>query len=112
LLSHPKVGASWEGLVVEQLAAVVGPRPLYFWGTQRGAELDVLTVIDGRSIGVEVKRSSQPRVTPSMRSALADLDLHRLVVAYAGPDRFPLAERVEAVPVAELLTGGLDVLAG
>lgn len=103
LESHPKVGASFEGLVVEELARIVSPAPLYFWRTQHGAELDVYTEIDGRRIGVEVKRTTAPRVTPSIRHAIADLDLDHVVVAHAGRDTFPLAERVTAVPAPQLV---------
>jgi hypothetical protein len=49
-----------------------------------------------------------PRATPSMRHALADLDLDRLVVVHAGDDAFPLAERIDAVPAARLLVDGWD----
>lgn len=112
LMNHPKLGASWEGLAVEQIMMMVAPRPVYFWATQTGAELDMFTVIDGRNIGIEIKRADSPRVTPSMRHALVDLDLHRLVIAYPGPDRVLLADRIEAVPLADLLTGGIDTLIG
>jgi uncharacterized protein len=111
LLSHPKMGASWEGLVVEQLLLAL-PGPWWFWGTQAGAELDILTSLDGRQLGVEVKRTSAPKVTPSMRTALADLGPHRLLVAYPGADRFPLADRIEAVPAADLLTDPVGELSG
>lgn len=111
LLSHPKVGASWEGFVIEQLAMQL-TAPLYFWGTQSGAELDLFTVLDGHNVGVEIKRTDAPRVTPSMRHAVADLDLHRLVVVHPGTDRFPLSNRIEAVPATDLLLDAGSVLAG
>lgn len=109
LLNHPKVGASWEGLVIEQIA-LDSDSPIYFWGTQSGAELDLFTVRDGRNIGIEIKRTDTPRVTPSMRSALTDLGLDVLLVAHPGQDRFRLSERTWAVPAVELLTDGLDTI--
>lgn len=101
LLGHPKVGASWEGFVIEQLL-MLDVRDPWFWGTSSGAEIDLLVELGGQRVGIEVKRSDQPRVTPSMRSALADLGLDRLIVVHAGTQRFQLAENVEALPAREL----------
>ena len=63
---------------------------------------------DGRNIGVEIKRTDTPRVTPSMRSALSDLQLDALIVVYPGPDRFPLGPSIEAIAAGEFLESGLD----
>jgi uncharacterized protein len=57
----------------------------------------------GRRVGVECKRSAAPTLTPSMRIALTDLKLDRIVVVYPGDRRFPLGDSVEAVPLAELV---------
>jgi uncharacterized protein len=107
LLGHPKVGASWEGYVVEQLLMLDDVSSPYFWATHAGAELDLVATIRGKQVGVEIKRTAQPKLTPSIRSALADLDLDRIVVVHAGEHRFPLAEKVEAVPAPEVLMSGL-----
>ncbi len=102
LEGHPKVGASWEGYAVEEVLKALRPDEAYYWATHNGAELDLLLFQAGRRIGVEFKRSSSPTLTPSMRIALADLRLDRLMVVYPGERRFPLADRVEAVPLAEI----------
>lgn len=106
LLSHPKCGASWEGYVIEEIFKEVRPEQAYFWATHQGAELDLLLWKGGRRYGVEIKRADAPRVTPSMRIALHDLDLERLVVLYPGSRTYALAERVDAVPMHEFVTGG------
>ncbi len=102
MLSHPACGASWEGYVIEEAIRAVSPDEAYFWATHNGAELDLLLVKDGRRIGIECKRSDAPRLTPSMRTSLVDLELDRLVVIYPGTRRYPLAEGVEVVPLVEL----------
>jgi hypothetical protein len=106
LLTHPKCGASWEGYAVEEAIKLIQPDEAYFWATHGGAELDLLLFIEGRRLGIEVKRMDAPRLTPSMRVALEDLALDRLVVLYPGERRYPLAERVEAVPLAAFLGEG------
>ena len=101
---HPKLGASWEGMVLEQLLARFGDATAAFWATHSGAEVDLRLEIDGRIIGFEIKRTDRPSTTKSMHSALADLELDHLVVAHAGRHRFPLAGRITAVGAADLLT--------
>lgn len=104
LLAHPKCGASWEGFVVEEMIRRTDPDEAYFWATHAGAELDLLLLKDGRRIGIEIKHMDAPRLTPSMRIALADLRLDRLFVVYPGDKRYPLADNVEVIPVHELAT--------
>lgn len=57
---------------------------------------------DGRRLGFEFKFSDTPRLTPSMHSALEHLRLDDLYVVHAGRDRFPLAERIAALPLADV----------
>lgn len=102
LLNHPACGASWEGYAIEEAIRVVSPDEAYFWATHNGAELDLLLVKNGLRIGIECKRSDAPRLTPSMRTSLTDLELDRLVVIYPGVRRYSLAEGVEVLPLVEL----------
>ena len=105
LASHPKVGASWEGFLLETVVALLGARDdqCYFWATHAGAELDLL-VVDGQlRRGFEFKRTAAPTVTPSMRSALRDLNLDRLDVVHAGAESFRLAPRVYATAASRMM---------
>ena len=104
LLSHPKVGASWEGYAIEETLKLVRPEGAYFWATHTGAELDLLLVARGRRYGVEVKFQDAPRLTPSMRIALADLRLQHLTVVYPGDLRYELDRHVTVVPLIDLAT--------
>jgi len=110
LLTHPKVGASWEGFVVEQVLRHVPHDEAYFWGTHQGAELDLLLRRGDRLYGVECKRIDAPRVTRSIRVALDDLGLERVAIVYPGDKRFELDSRVEAVPLT-LLAERIDPFA-
>lgn len=102
LQTHPKSGASWEGYVVEETLKAFAPDEAYYWATHGGAELDLLLLKDGRRIGVECKRVDAPRLTPSMRAALEDLELERLFVIYPGSLAYPVADKVMAVPLTSL----------
>ena len=102
MASHPKLGASWEGFVIEQILALEPHDEAAFWATHQGAEMDLILRRGDRLLGVECKRADAPRMTPSIRIALEDLGLERVVVVYPGDTRYAIADRVEAVPLAAL----------
>lgn len=101
LLDHPRSGASWEGFAIEQVIRILRAEPgeIFFWRTHSGAELDLLFVQGRRRWGFEFKRSPTPGLTSSMRTAISDLGLNRLVVIHPGTRRYSLGNRTEAVPL-------------
>ncbi|MCA9737070.1 MAG: DUF4143 domain-containing protein, partial [Gemmatimonadetes bacterium] len=97
---HPQVGASWESFALCNVMERLGTRwgeDAFFWGTHGGAEIDLVVIRGPRRVGFEVKRTTAPTVTPSMRIALDDLGLERIDVLHAGTDTYPLGERIRAV---------------
>ncbi len=105
LEGHPKLGASWEGFVIQQVIRQLGAKAgeCFFWATHAGAELDLFVIRGRQRLGFEVKRTSSPSMTPSIRNALADLKLRRLDVIHAGEETFLLDENVRAVAIVRLL---------
>lgn len=79
------------------------PEQCYFWRTHGGVELDLFVTGGRRRLGFEFKRTTAPSLTPSMRSALEDLQLTRLDIVHAGRETFPLHKRVRAVAASRLL---------
>lgn len=97
---HPQVGASWEWFAISNLVERIGARwgeDTFFWATYAGAEIDLVVMRGNRRLGFEVKRTSAPSVTPSMRIALQDLRLEWIDVLHAGRETFPLADGIRAV---------------
>lgn len=111
LEGHPKAGASWEGFALHEVCLRLGARDdqCHFWATHAGAELDLLIVAGRRRLGFEFKLSDAPSVTPSMRSALADLGVESIDVVHAGKDTYSLAPKVRALALSRL-TKDLAVL--
>jgi len=105
LEGHPKVGASWEGFVLEQVIHRLAVRvdECFFWATHGGAELDLLVVRGQRRMGFEIKRTTSPQITPSMRYALSDLNLRSLDLIHAGESTFPMDKEIRAVAFTRLL---------
>ena len=105
LVTHPHCGASWEGFALEQVLRIAKPDEAFFWATHQGAELDLLMLRGRQRIGVEFKRADAPKVTPSMRIAMADLKLDVLYVVHPGLHRYNMADGIEAVPLWAVLPG-------
>ncbi len=104
LLSHPVLGASWEGFCIENLlccapANVQG----YFYRTSAGAEIDLLLVWPGGELwAIEIKRSLTPKLERGFHIACEDLAPSRKLVVYPGQETFPLHADIQAVPLAAL----------
>lgn len=105
LQGHPKVGASWEGMTITEVVRHIGaaPEECFFWATTAGAELDLLVVRGRRRLGFEMKHTSMPTPTPSMRIATEDLRLDSLHVVHTGPNTFPMGGRTTAIAAARLI---------
>lgn len=107
LRSHPRYGASWEGFTLEQVLSLFGSRDVYFWGTRRGAELDLLLIRGRKRWGFEFKCSDGPSMTRSLHIAIEDLGLTKAFIIYPGTDHYPVHEKVEAIPFKKIERGTL-----
>ena len=83
-----------------------------FWASHQGAGMHLVILWQGELRGVEHKRADSPKMTPSIRSALEDLQLEFVAVVYPGTKRFKLAEEVEAVPLAAVVSEGVFAICG
>lgn len=107
ILNHPKLGASWEGFVIEEVirASDVPAEQVFFWGIHGQVELDLLIFRDGKRWGIEVKRQDAPTLTPAMTKSIEYLGLAGIKVIYPGETRYRLSPLVEVIPVHECVSG-------
>ncbi|NBW78515.1 MAG: ATP-binding protein [Betaproteobacteria bacterium] len=101
LLSHPIVGASWEGHVIESLLAVApaGTQPS-FYRSNAGAEIDLLlTWPNGEHWAIEIKRSTTPKVERGFYSACEDIQPTHKLLIYPGHESYPLGDGIEVMPL-------------
>jgi predicted AAA+ superfamily ATPase len=80
LWTHPKLGASWEGYVIEETIKALQPQDAYFWASHSGAELDLLLLRDG------------------------DIQLDHLMVVYPGSRAYSLSDQVTVTPLDVIIT--------
>ena len=106
LLSHNKLGASWEGFCIEQVTTALQAKvpEFFYWATHSGAEVDIFFQTGGKRIGVEIKYADARRMTKSMQSAKESLKLDALYVLYPGKETYRLDLSTVVLPTAGLLT--------
>jgi predicted AAA+ superfamily ATPase len=104
MITHPKLGASWEGFALEQIvrSSGVAEEETYFWGVHNQAELDLLLFRGGKRLGFEVKYTDTPKVTPSQRAALEHLKLDSLTIVCPGDADYPLDERIRVCGLSRI----------
>lgn len=104
LLSHNKLGASWEGFAVETICKILSRKvpDIYFWSTHTHAEVDLFWKHGEKNWAVEFKYSDAPKLTKSMQIAVHDLELERLWVVYPGDKRYTLSPKVETLPISDV----------
>ena len=107
LLGHPVVGASWEGMLIENVldSLPATARPT-FYRTSAGAEIDLVIEFSAKERwAIEIKRSlSDPRPSKGFYLACEDLKASRRIVLYPGEEAYPLDSETEVMPVEKLLT--------
>jgi hypothetical protein len=105
MLTHPKLGASWEGFAVEQLirASGVSEEEAYYWGVHNQAELDLLLFRNGKRLGFEVKYTDAPKVTSSRRAAPETLRVDSLNLVCPGSASYPLDDRIQVHGLSQLI---------
>ncbi|MFA5085860.1 MAG: ATP-binding protein [Candidatus Omnitrophota bacterium] len=106
LQKNPKVGASWEGFVIEQIIRRLNAaaEECFCWATHGGAELDLMIARGSKRLGFEVKLTSSPTITKSMKISIDTLRLHSLTVIHAGEKTYHLDKKVRAVALKDILT--------
>ena len=105
LLSHPVVGGSWEGWIIENLLACApaGTQASYY-RTAVGAEIDLVLELPGGALwAVEIKRSSAPVAAKGFHIACDDLGATRQLLVSSANTRFPMAGGIEHVPLLALM---------
>ena len=102
VVGHPVAGPSWEGFAIETLLCVA-PYPTHasYYRTARGAEIDLVLELPGRSRpwAIEFKRTMTPSraLGRGFHAARSDLNPERAFVVYAGQERYALPREVEAI---------------
>lgn len=102
VMCSPKLGASWEGFMLEETIRAFNPPAVFFWSVHSAAELDLFFIVNGKRYGVEIKWNDAPDKTRSMHIAMTDLKLDKLFVVYPGKKGYLLEKNIEVVPSVKI----------
>jgi predicted AAA+ superfamily ATPase len=112
LLGHPVVGASWEGMLIENIldALPATARPT-FYRTSAGAEIDLVIEFNAKERwAIEVKRSlGNPAPSKGFYIGCEDIKATRQIVLYPGEERFKLDAKTEVMPLETLMSSEFGV---
>jgi uncharacterized protein len=106
LLGHPVAGASWEGVLIENiLDALPSTARANFYRTSAGAEIDLVIEFSPKQRwAIEIKRSvSDPSPSKGFYFGSEDIRATRQIVLYPGKETYRLNAKTEVMPLERLL---------
>jgi len=115
LATWARRGSSFEGLVIEELAALAQRRlvrpELFFWRTHAGAEVDLLLVEGRRILPIEIKlgASVDQHSLAGLRQCMKDLGLRRGWCVTSAREGRALSPGIELVPWERIASGQVEL---
>ncbi len=105
LQSHPIVGASWEGFVIEQLIAAAGPsRAPFYFRTSSGTEADLVFERAGKvEMVIDIKLSTAPVASKGLHAVRDALKPRATYLVHGGADEWPMPGGITAISVNGLM---------
>ncbi len=94
LLGNPCAGASWEGLMIENILTELPEWNGYFYRTRSGNEIDLILVKGKTKIAIEFKLSTAPIVSKGFYLAIKDLNITKAFIISPINDMFQINKNV------------------
>ena len=104
LLSHPALGATFEGFAMENILAFANNYEPSFYRTSAGAEIDLILRRGRRTLAFELKSSTVPRVSKGFWNALEDISPDEAYVVAPVKESYPMKGKVMVRPLQEIIT--------
>ena len=103
LLSHPMIGASYEGFALENILAFADGYESTFYRTGAGAEIDLVLRKGIRTLAFEFKSSTVPKVSKGFWNALDDISPDEAYVVAPVKEPYPIKGSVMVYPLSEII---------
>ncbi|MBN2681133.1 MAG: ATP-binding protein [Bacteroidales bacterium] len=105
LFSHPIIGASWEGFVIENIINQVDDRWEYsYYRTATQAEIDLVLITPDNEIwAIEIKRSTAPKLSRGFYEACKDIKATHKWLVCSNKDQYPLSGEVEVIGILDFI---------
>ncbi|MDP2336668.1 MAG: ATP-binding protein [Bacteroidota bacterium] len=103
LMGNPIFGASWEGLVIENILSNLRDWSPCFYRTATGDEIDLILTKGNKILAVECKASTAPQLTKGFWKALEDVQAEQAFVIAPVPNAYPIKENVTVCGINDFL---------
>lgn len=103
LISHPIAGFSWEGFVLQQLAAMLPDWNISQITTSNQAEIDLILKKGRRVVAVECKLSKAPSLSKGFHLLMQDLEISEGYVVSPISEPFPIRNNIIATGIMGLV---------
>jgi predicted AAA+ superfamily ATPase len=103
LLSHPILGASFEGFSMENILAFANDYEPSFYRTSAGAEIDLILRKGRRTLAFELKSSTVPRISKGFWNSLEDISPDKAYVVAPVEESYPIKGGVMVSPLQEII---------
>jgi predicted AAA+ superfamily ATPase len=103
LLGHPAYGASWEGLVIENILSLLPNWRASFYRTSSGSEIDLILEKGNQHVAVECKGSTSPNLNRGFWNAVSDLNFQEVWVIAPVKEAYPIEKGVMVAPPHQLI---------
>lgn len=103
LMGNPIFGASWEGLVIENILSNLRNWSPYFYRTATGDEIDLILTKGNKILAVECKASTAPQLTKGFWKAFDDVQAEQAFVIAPVPNAYPIKENMTVCGIADFL---------
>lgn len=105
LLSHTVIGQSWEGMVIENVCAVARQAHCSFYRSATGSEeMDLVLEYPDRTLAIECKSSSAPKVTEGFWKAMATIEATEAYIVAPVAEGYRIRDNVSVVNLSEIIT--------
>lgn len=103
LFGHPVYGASYEGFVIENICSQFPRYQSSFLRTSNGAEIDLILTRGQKTIAVEIKSSTAPRISKGFWNCVDSIQPSSTHVIAPVDEPYPLTKEVMVTPLLNFL---------
>ncbi len=103
LLGHPVYGASWEGLVIENILSLMINWKASFYRTSSGSEIDLILEKGNKRLAIECKGSTSPNLNRSFWNAVGEIKFQQVWIIAPVKEAYPIEKGVMVAPPHQLI---------
>ena len=103
LLGHPVYGASWEGLVIENILPFLPNWKASFYRTSSGSEIDLILEKGNKRVAIECKGATSPNLSRGFWNAVSEVKFQEVWVIAPIKEAYPIEKGVMVAPPHQLV---------